>query len=114
MRISDWSSDVCSSDLLPRLRGAWLCGSTAGALGLREPASGQLRLQDCGLQAVLPDFLRCKHRWDDGDDSPGELISFAEIVDGGATAGRTHRDDRKSGVEGKGVSVGVGLGGGRM
>src|SRR3546814_8136730 len=47
MRISDWSSDVCSSDLLrdpaaPALRQAWLLGLKSGLSGFIELVARRL------------------------------------------------------------------------
>src|SRR3546814_15894143 len=88
MRISDWSSDVCSSDLL-------------GQPGRRGPGT--------------PVRLRARSRraagWRRLQTRPGR----------GAGGGAVHLDrsgrreqDRKSVVEGKGVSVRVDLGGRRI
>src|SRR3546814_17976446 len=97
MRISDWSSDVCSSDLLraARLRshGAWLCQkplahlSTSGCA--RRPCpKGRVRYHGGVLQAARSARYRARSR---------------------RTAG-----DRKSVVAGKSVSVRVDLGGRRI
>src|SRR3546814_17760924 len=84
MRISDWSSDVCSSDLPVRRRfggarrGDALPGGGAAGLGR---AAG-----------------RCRGRGRSG---------------GGALGGGLHPPDRKSVAEGKSVSVRVDIGGRR-
>src|SRR3546814_20244403 len=98
MRISDWSSDVCSSDLASLVR---LCSAEPGAvspvLGLcrqhhrtlrefRARAVGVCRLRQAPVRAAC----RCQ-RWPQCD---GRL-------------------DRKSVVSGKSVSVRVDLGGRR-
>src|SRR3546814_18186846 len=86
MRISDWSSDVCSSDLSRRRRipspsTTWSsCGAATAAM------QGRLR----ALRSML-------------SGSPGSPGSAS-----------TDRTDRKSVVEGKRVSVRVDLGGRRI
>src|SRR3546814_3419674 len=57
MRISDWSSDVCSSDLLQRLNATvdWLdagCCGMAGSFGFR--ASSYELSQTIAEQSLLP------------------------------------------------------------
>src|SRR3546814_7741922 len=58
MRISDWSSDVCSSDLLARRRSAQGAG-TASPVGALDPASvaGVLRSQ-IPAAVVRPSVVR--------------------------------------------------------
>src|SRR3546814_15312002 len=46
MRISDWSSDVCSSDLGPAIR--WGCSPYGGACGWVDAAAPQGRRPDSG------------------------------------------------------------------
>src|SRR3546814_17147016 len=85
MRISDWSSDVCSSDLLPPLRVAGLLEAARGALA---------QLSDAEMLVT-------------------RLEAYPERDTAFAMARATSRD-RKSVVEGKGVSVRVDLGGRRI
>src|SRR3546814_9085077 len=87
MRISDWSSDVCSSDLRRR--------TVAAAAGLQRPPRAAVRL----LHAGHPD--------EHGGLHPGQ----SEPVRPGGARGAGRQPDRKSVVEGKTVSVGVDLGG---
>src|SRR3546814_15060278 len=89
MRISDWSSDVCSSDLLSRLR----------------------RLRTLGCRT-----LRCRrlqhrlgHRCRGGCGFSGR--SLDRDLNG---PGFDRQEDRKSVVSGKSVSVRVDLGGRRI
>src|SRR3546814_1823373 len=49
MRISDWSSDVCSSDLL--LSGLARCASCDGAMTLRTGKYGRYRYYTCSTCA---------------------------------------------------------------
>src|SRR3546814_1944981 len=58
MRISDWSSDVCSSDLSLDLRGS---RSPRGLAFLRQRGGQRLRAQGYGpgLAAALPDLGYC-------------------------------------------------------
>src|SRR3546814_16569198 len=91
MRISDWSSDVCSSDL-----------SDARVAGAIDRRHGDGVHPDANLDAVghlrLIAHVHAAHRM------------------GTAMVGcrRTRTGDRKSVVSGKGVSVRVDLGGGRI
>src|SRR3546814_12665953 len=93
MRISDWSSDVCSSDLLadvpvegpPRLLLLLDCGLDALALG--GPGLGARRRN-----------VAAGHRVEDGALVPVHPVDA----------------DRKSVVSGKSVSVRVDLGGRRI
>src|SRR3546814_19183814 len=98
MRISDWSSDVCSSDLAPAIDG-----------GDHRQAAGRER-----GKAAVP-LLRQR---DDGGTASGA------IAENGLQLHRHRRQvepvaevlaaDRKGVVEGKGVSVRVDLGGRRL
>src|SRR3546814_9316150 len=89
MRISDWSSDVCSSDLPSP--------TTHTDSGGREPTAerGNSR-SECATVSVWRDVWRTASR---SDRSGGSFCIALEEV------------DRKSVVEGKSVSVHVDLGG---
>src|SRR3546814_16900627 len=94
MRISDWSSDVCSSDLVPdRAEAVRLHGVDARASAEDEGASGQ----EQGRQAP---------------PAAGE----AEALSGGEgqSPGRLPAEDRKSVVSGTSVPVRLDLGGRRI
>src|SRR3546814_11906049 len=102
MRISDWSSDVCSSDLFQERPID------------QEDLVHEIEIFD-PLTAEAVDLL--EHR-----PEVAPAVAVAEIVLGaaraviGASARRLHlraRADRKSVVSGKSVSVRVGLGGRR-
>src|SRR3546814_12143782 len=96
MRISDWSSDVCSSDLPPSASILWVAGW----------GSGQVPLQKIALSRFLEQTLsRC---WNSTVRAP-KLPRSEEGAKEGAKEG-----DRKSVVEGKSVSVRVDLGGRRI
>src|SRR3546814_17426052 len=99
MRISDWSSDVCSSDVLRHDEGA----------------------------AVRQQYLQRQERADEGDDrGAGERAEYRAVAaedrpaadddggDGVELAQLTGLRDRKSVVSGKSVSVRVALGGRRI
>src|SRR3546814_20081744 len=116
MRISDWSSDVCSSDLLPRLRRD--LGHPAAAGGAvahhhgprpgvavdphrRQPAD---QLPDAALRllAVLPARRRPEGGHHRTDLCRGRALHRAADL------------DRQSVVEGKSVSVRLDIGGSRI
>src|SRR3546814_16465764 len=104
MRISDWSSDVCSSDLQSRIAPA-LDGQKPrwrrGCLDLRSFGFGR-GVRRARLAARRP-FAAA---WGEADH---------ESVADAADCFRSHGDtDRKSVVEGKGVSVRVDVGGSRV
>src|SRR3546814_17261203 len=91
MRISDWSSDVCSSDLplgLSFANGAGFPGFAQGAFVGEHGSWNRQRLA-------------------------GYKVSFIPFTNG-RPAGKPKDLDRKSVVEGKSVSVRVDLGGGRI
>src|SRR3546814_14016892 len=99
MRISDWSSDVCSSDLFYRavqdvFRSEWK-GHTPKTSRLVHGAG----IVALGYVMEVLALLDGARRWED----------FAKGL--GCLAGRT---DRKSVVSGKSVSVRVDLGGRRI
>src|SRR3546814_10047212 len=93
MRISDWSSDVCSSDLTFSRFSRLLIGCSSVVHDVR--AGDRAVRDDDPLVAALGHL---------GDDVPG--------VDG--VLGDADHGDRKSGVEGTSVSVRVALGGRRI
>src|SRR3546814_11335867 len=100
MRISDWSSDVCSSDLDPRE----LAGEQQFGVDRRQPvyAPGQVRQH---LAAALERRLHLPH-WP--LPFPFRVPQASQNCD----AHPLH--DRKSVVAGKSVSVRVDLGGRRI
>src|SRR3546814_15656603 len=94
MRICDWSSDVCSSDLPPDAR-----------LGARSQALFRDEILGAARRSRVP-------RYREGRD-------LQRFQGAGARGGRPCREGRapagrKSVVEGKRVSVGVDLGGRRL
>src|SRR3546814_13574494 len=93
MRISDWSSDVCSSDLPESLTGdSWSQSNVAPHLSKVEPA-----LKTC---ATNPDGSVLFQK-----------VSTDESI--AAALDALFRKDRKSVVTGKSVAVSVDLDGGR-
>src|SRR3546814_13757599 len=102
MRISDWSSDVCSSDLQGGRRGAFaiLDLETGRALQLAEPAF---------LAGDAP-----AHRHDRDIDVGRVGRGKLDLDDGVGALQRHDEADRKSVVSGKSVSVRVDLGGRRI
>src|SRR3546814_14051996 len=87
MRISDWSSDVCSSDLVVRRRD--------------RPPGRRRHQADADRTAVRPDQTGREPPQAGPGDEPGHT-------------GAAGQADRKSVVEGKSVSVRVDLGGRRI
>src|SRR3546814_19673231 len=100
MRISDWSSDVCSSDLCRELAGEFFTKTATGVgiLSVKEPESR--------LRARLIDNLSGHARLSE--------VAVAAFTIKAWNARRAGRTDRKSVVSGKSVSVRVDLGGGRV
>src|SRR3546814_11941224 len=94
MRISDWSSDVCSSDLAvsSSQARAWRCASAISSRDISLDRSAR----HCWPSTLPPSAARLNHlcAWIRSTSTPPE--------------------DRKSVVQGKGVSVRVDLGGRRM
>src|SRR3546814_11356570 len=116
MRISDWSSDVCSSDLTRRL--------PAGDRRATFPAHAEIQILRAELlrgRSARPRRPPARRRRASRrlPERPGEPRGAAvaqpapdrrRIRGGCLTSGRD-RQDRKSVVSGKRVSVRVGLGG---
>src|SRR3546814_20041682 len=93
MRISDWSSDVCSSDLRRQRHASRRASPRRG----RQRAVAGRRRHGRAIPC-----LRRRRRAGGGDP--------AGLLGGGAC----HHPDRKRVVQGKSVSVRVALGGGRI
>src|SRR3546814_6013700 len=113
MRISDWSSDVCSSDLLAlaaseeRLRLAQELGGV-GSFDW-DNVRDESEVSDVLRQILgLPPDLRVSRQSHATIIYPDDLATFDAAIDA-AIAGSKDFDveyrDRKSGVWGKGVSV---------
>src|SRR3546814_12631117 len=100
MRISDWSSDVCSSDLLVRLAH---CPALVARRRLLDGVDVLHALDDAAPDGVLAVE---EARWRQGD----EELAVGRV---GVLRAR-HAEDRKSVVSGKSVSVRVDLGGRRI
>src|SRR3546814_15862539 len=105
MRISDWSSDVCSSDLHGRLIAATTIagGAGLGAGGFRTETQAVCGVEPSQAAAAGADGVYVHHRRADliaGNEAfrPDERPALA----------------RKSRVEGQEVAVRVGLGGRRF
>src|SRR3546814_21105315 len=102
MRISDWSSDVCSADLPCRSLGA----APRPGCGAALPAARAPRPADRHLAAAVPRLVgdragRC-------GGQPRSIMAALSLLR------RRRRPDRKSVVEGKSVSVRVDVGGRRI
>src|SRR3546814_19890876 len=113
VRISDWSSDVCSSDLLGAgeldvVLQHGLAGAGAGE------ADDQRGLEQREVHRRQQHLRQAVER-EKADGDAEHLDRLAATAGGQHLA--DHRDpqqDRKSGQWGKGVSVGVDLGGRRL
>src|SRR3546814_15681522 len=103
MRISDWSSDVCSSDLIrPEDLAKQLDTADLPPLDLLIRTSGERRLSNFMVwQAAYAELYFTDTLWPDFN---GETLAQA-LAEFGLRE-RRHRD-RKSVVEGKSVSVRV-------
>src|SRR3546814_11886613 len=130
MRISDWSSDVCSSDLDVMVRRYRFAGEPVHDLRRRQEQQQDHRSgleQDRERQAgvhrgegpldgrveKLPGPLQQVEPYGDGPEE-GE---GGQGIDGGGTRGgrgSPRQQDRKSVVEGKSMTVRVDLGGRRL
>src|SRR3546814_14354935 len=102
MRISDWSSDVCSSDLLRELLVAELEQRLRLLLLACDP-----RLAPALLVAEAQHLLG-------GVEQFGEQLPLPAVPHAGADRADIDDGDRKSVVEGKSVSVRVDPGGRRI
>src|SRR3546814_14184599 len=104
MRISDWSSDVCSSDLkMTTARSRQLARSWS--MDLPPPDdSGEIAVGVKGQRTIL--FVRPTGALNEADEP-----MWIEAVEGLA---RADAGDREGGVLGTGVSVRVDLGGRRI
>src|SRR3546814_20866267 len=99
MRISDWSSDVCSSDLDARRSGGGVAADEFAPLRRGHRHGGAS--QDRGVERG--DIVAAEH---------GAVDREGRAADGAGAGGL--KADRKSVVEGKGVSVRVDIGGRRI
>src|SRR3546814_2605055 len=99
MRISDWSSDVCSSDL------KW-----AYPPAQSQPSSSRARSPDAHRRNGTAELL-CSGETTTIPSSPGDT---GAQLDGSSTSSMKRSLDRKSVVKGKSVSVRVDLGGRRI
>src|SRR3546814_18763714 len=105
MRISDWSSDVCSSDLFERL--------------LQRQENGRKRLPGSGTLAARP-AVRARTPVGQGAGTAREARLDVRASQRRLARSRADRQDaqrspdRKSVVQGKSVAVRVDLGGRRI
>src|SRR3546814_11311756 len=112
MRISDWSSDVCSSDLDRLVSGLVIAGDIGEARG--EPAAPPARLA-FGAEHPAADLDRFLPGQCRGEHAVGGVPQMMALVDdqprrGGAAVTRARPLDRKSVVSGTSGAVSVGLG----
>src|SRR3546814_13665748 len=110
MRISDWSSDVCSSDL-------FVIEIVALTRALTD--AGEHRGAAVALGDIVDQFLDQHGLADAGAAEQADLAALGvgreqiDDLDAGDEDRAVGRLDRKRGVLGKSVSVGLALGGGR-
>src|SRR3546814_17780653 len=102
MRISDWSSDVCSSDLPRRRR--------------RTPMRVMVFVKATeDSERGLPPAAEMTELFEAMGKFNEELVNAGVMIDGdGLKPSSAGKRDRKSGVEGKSVSVRVDRGGRRI
>src|SRR3546814_3301902 len=108
MRISDWSSDVCSSDLDARA-----AGDVAVLADLRAGADGGPGVDHRARADVRADVEERRHQHHVLADEAAAARDHARHHAHTELAERGLVEDRKSVVSGKGVSVRVDLGGRR-
>src|SRR3546814_13769254 len=101
MRISDWSSDVCSSDLRPAVRASQAASGAASSDGRNCPADGT---RGSPSRPVLPATVGRR----------GWLYSKSLIWLSTTAPFSSITKDREGVVEGKSVSVSVDLSGRRV
>src|SRR3546814_11738746 len=108
MRISDWSSDVCSSDLFDATHRAAL--ARPRAIAVSAPRQGASRNGLPG-PALPPQLQAGRLPTVHGGEHPPACLQSAQAARDGVRNRRSVRRDRKSAVEGKSVSVSVDIGG---
>src|SRR3546814_19399309 len=106
MRISDWSSDVCSSDLIETELGA-----LADRPELFDPA--QMAIAGAFVSIDRDGSVRVERGFVKPEDEPEAEASEDEAHSAAGGDARSAGPDRKSVVSGKSVVVRVALGGGR-
>src|SRR3546814_13330915 len=107
MRISDWSSDVCSSDLQNRVAVACFASNVARLETVIQVA------EDCGRRICL--LGRSMHRIVECARESGYLLGHRTFVSEEEVDYLPRNEvDRKSVVQGKSVSVRVDFGGRRI
>src|SRR3546814_11452986 len=105
MRISDWSSDVCSSDLRAREYPHWMTDTTIDCLRPADRGIQCKRQQGDGLnhRAMLDPIVRALGRC---RANRSEASANYNRMDGSGWHG-AQDCDRKSAVQGKSVSIRV-------
>src|SRR3546814_2028713 len=86
MRISDWSSDVCSSDLLERLGVLDENARPGGNAGARHDSRGGGKAEGAGARNHHD-----RHRIEDGDLDSGASNDPADKGDGGDAENDRHK-----------------------
>src|SRR3546814_11040400 len=127
MRISDWSSDVCSSDLKTHAGSAgryWPAGRPDQASRVSAPGAARDCVRAARRQCLHPEFHPPACAGPVKHTDPGIRSGFPGASDAMLRHVRStgfrrpewpaRPPDRKSVVSGKGVSVRVNLGGGRI
>src|SRR3546814_10955897 len=104
MRISDWSSDVCSSDLSP--------GLDFETKIIAKPEAAQLLRRELARKAYKPESIALGTNTDPYQPVESRLKITRSLLE--VLKETRHPLDRKSVVEGKSESVRVDLGGRRI
>src|SRR3546814_4985588 len=98
MRISDWSSDVCSSDLIPAARLTVITGGSGAGkttltdllLGLHRPADGRILIDGTSLAEI--DLAKWRGMV---GYVPQELVLFNDSVAANVTLGDATLSDAR-------------------
>src|SRR3546814_11720825 len=95
MRISDWSSDVCSSDLNPPPAPPLQGGETLGRFAIRRAGQGARGIEESHIDEV-------RHRLVRGlGVARGDRLEHAAVIGDGSAAERHVRtEERRVGKEG--------------
>src|SRR3546814_3721014 len=99
MRISDWSSDVCSSDLCMTMGTASTMGAIAETLGLTLPGASSIPAADSGHARMASQTGRriVEMVWD--DLKPSDILSAASFDNAVALAMAVRSEEHTSEIQ---------------